>query len=86
MSRFSELRVAMELALQAYTSSLVSLEKSRIEAYRKLQYLVTVEAPTLPEDESYPDRFYNIALFAIVGLMIFGIMRIVLATIRELTL
>ena len=86
VSRYSELRVAMELALQAYTSSLISLEKSRVEAYRKLQYLVTVEAPTLPQGASYPKTFYNISLFAVLGVIIFGVVRIVFATFRELTI
>ncbi|MBW8190760.1 hypothetical protein K0504_06915 [Neiella marina] len=85
LAGYSDLKVAMELALQAYTSSLISLEKSRIEAYRKLQYLVTIESPTLPEDARYPERLYNIILFAVLGLLLFGIVRIVVATIKELT-
>jgi capsular polysaccharide transport system permease protein len=74
----------MELALKAYTSSQVSLEKSRIEAYRQLKYLVTIESPTKPQEAKYPEIIYNISLFLAINLMIFGIGRIVIATVSEL--
>tara|TARA_R110001583_G_scaffold204_2_gene2033 strand:- start:13179 stop:14630 length:1452 start_codon:yes stop_codon:yes gene_type:complete len=84
LAKFSDYQINMELALQAYTSSQVSLEKSRIEAYRQLKYLVTVETPTKPEEAKYPEVLYNISLFLAVILMLFGIGRIVQATVAEL--
>ncbi|MDO6709102.1 lipopolysaccharide biosynthesis protein [Aliiglaciecola sp. 2_MG-2023] len=84
MAKFSDYKINMELALQAYTSSQVSLEKSRIEAYRQLKYLVTVESPTSPQDAKYPEVFYNLSLFLAITLMLFGIGRIVIATVAEL--
>ncbi|MEP4300657.1 MAG: lipopolysaccharide biosynthesis protein, partial [Paraglaciecola sp.] len=84
MAKFSDYKINMELALQAYTSSQVSLEKSRIEAYRQLKYLVTVESPTLPQDAKYPEVFYNLSLFLAITIMLFGIGRIVIATVAEL--
>lgn len=84
LSKYSDHKINLELALQAYTSSLVSLEKSRIEAYRQIKYLVTVESPTLPEDASYPRVFYNVSLFLVIILILFGIFKIVIATVNEL--
>ena len=84
MARFSDYKIDLELALQAYASSLVSLEKSRIEAYRKLQYLVVVESSTLPDENKYPEVIYNLTLMLVVLLLIYGIGRIVVATIKEL--
>jgi capsular polysaccharide transport system permease protein len=84
MARFSDYQINLELALQAYTSSQVSLEKSRIEAYRQLKYLVTVASPTVPQEAKYPQVLYNISLFLAITLMIFGIGRIVIATVTEL--
>jgi len=84
LAKFSEYKIDLELALQAYASSQVSLEKSRIEAYRQIKYLVTVEAPTLPEEAEHPERFYNISLFFVVNLLLFGIARILIATVNEL--
>ncbi|MDP5029226.1 lipopolysaccharide biosynthesis protein [Paraglaciecola sp.] len=84
LAKFSDFRINMELALQSYTSSQISLEKSRIEAYRQLKYLVVVESPTLPEDAKYPNVQYNLALMLVLQLMLFGILKIVLATLKEL--
>ncbi|MZI96101.1 lipopolysaccharide biosynthesis protein [Vibrio sp. CAIM 722] len=84
LAKFADLKVDNELALQAYTSSQVSLEKSRIETYRQLKYLVVVESPTLPDDNEYPDVPYNITLFFIVFAMMFGVGRIIYLTIKEL--
>ncbi|GAA0856758.1 lipopolysaccharide biosynthesis protein [Aliiglaciecola litoralis] len=84
LAKFSDLKIDMELALKAYASSQVSLEKSRIEAYRQLKYLVIIESPTLPEDAKYPEVFYNLALFLAVLLMLFVIGRIISATVNEL--
>lgn len=84
LSKFTDLKIDMDLALQAYTASQVSLEKSRIEAYRQLKYLIVVEAPTLPEDAKYPNVEYNLLLAAVILLLVFGIGKIIIATVREL--
>ncbi|TAP35007.1 capsule biosynthesis protein [Alteromonas sp. KUL49] len=84
MANYSNLQVQLQLAVQAYSSSLITLENARVEAYQKLQHLVTVESPTLPEDNAYPTILYNLTLFGVVLLLTYGIVRIVLATIREL--
>ncbi|WP_068547378.1 hypothetical protein [Thalassotalea crassostreae] len=83
-AKYSDYKVDVELSLQAYTSSLVSLEKSRIEAYRQLQYLVVLESPTLPDDNTYPKVIYNISLFIVILLLLFAIVQIISSTIREL--
>jgi len=84
LAQFSDLKIELELALKGYTSSEVSLDKARIEAYRQLKYLVVVESATLPQNNKYPATLYNILLFAVLQLMLFGIGKIVLATVKEL--
>ena len=84
LARYSEYKVNLEFAMQAYSSSQISMEKSRIEAYRQLKYLVVVEAPTSPDDATYPRITYNLSLFLVVTLMLFGIGKIILATVEEL--
>ncbi|GAW97796.1 MULTISPECIES: lipopolysaccharide biosynthesis protein [Colwellia] len=84
LAKFTDFKIKMELALQAYTSSQISLEKSRIEAYRQMKYLIVVEQATLSEENKYPGVFYNISLFLLLLSMIFGIARIIFATIQEL--
>lgn len=84
LSRFTDLKIKMELALNAYTSSQVSLEKSRIEAYRQLKYLVVVESAIYPQDSKYPDVIYNLSLFFVVSSMLFFIVKIIISVIKEL--
>ncbi|MCQ8822196.1 lipopolysaccharide biosynthesis protein [Pseudoalteromonas agarivorans] len=84
LAQFSDLKIELELALKGYTASEVSLDKARIEAYRQLKYLVVVETATLPQDHQYPNTLYNILLFAVLQLMLFGIGKIILATVKEL--
>ncbi|WP_394242617.1 lipopolysaccharide biosynthesis protein [Vibrio astriarenae] len=85
LARFTDLKIKMELALKAYTSSQVSLEKSRIEAYRQLKYLVVVESATLPESSQYPAAFYNVSLFTIVLSLLFAIGRVFVLVVKELS-
>lgn len=84
LSRFTDYQIRMELALKSYTSSQVSLEKSRIEAYRQIKYLIVVESATLPEDNKYPTAFYNISLFLLLLCITYGIGKIIVVTIKEL--
>lgn len=84
LAKFTDYKVKMELALQAYTSSQISLEKSRIEAYRQIKYLIVVEKSTLSEDNKYPAVFYNISLFLLLSSIVFAIGKIIITTIQEL--
>ncbi|MBU2977827.1 capsule biosynthesis protein [Alteromonas sp. C1M14] len=84
MAQYSNLQVQLQLAIQAFSSSLVSLENARVEAYQKLQHLVTIETPTLPDDNAYPKIIYNLVLFGVILLVVYATGRIVIATIKEL--
>lgn len=84
MAQYSNLQIQLQLAIQAFSSSLVSLENTRVEAYQQLQHLVTIESPTLPDDNAYPKIIYNLVLFGVILLIVYGTVRIVIATIKEL--
>jgi capsular polysaccharide transport system permease protein len=85
LSRYTDYKINLDLALQAYTSSQLSLEKSRIQAYKQLKYLVVVQSPTIPEDALYPKIIYNLSLFFVISIMLYGICQIILATVKELS-
>ncbi|MGQ8364624.1 lipopolysaccharide biosynthesis protein [Glaciecola sp. 1036] len=84
MAKFTDFKIDLELALAAYTSSQVSLEKARIEAYRQIKFLMTVQQATYPEKSSYPKVFYNVSLFLLLNIMFYFLGKIVIATIKEL--
>jgi capsular polysaccharide transport system permease protein len=82
-SQYAELLLDMEFATDLYKTSLLSLEKARVEAYRKLKHLVVVDSPSLAEEPEFPKRIYNTISVLIVMLLSHGVLKIILATIRE---
>ena len=84
MAQYSNLQIQLQLAIQAYSSSLMTLESTRVKAYEKIQHLVTIENPTQPDDNKYPQVIYNLTLFGVILFLVYGIGRIVVATIKEL--
>lgn len=80
---FEGLKTKAEFALDAYKLALGAVENARIDATRKLKSLVVIEPATLPETAEYPRRLYNLATLLVVCLLLYGIVRLVIATIRE---
>lgn len=80
---YQELLAEVEFVQDAYRGALVALETARIESTRKLKSLVLVESPALPESAEYPRTAY--VLFALLmGLtLIYGIGRLIVATIED---
>jgi len=81
--RYQELLAELEFMSDAYRGALTALETARIESTRKLKSLVLVESPALPESAEYPRRLYT--LFALLmGLtLLYGIGRLIVATIED---
>ncbi len=80
---FQEIKLNTRLASDLYASSLASLESVKAEAYRKLKHLLIIEPPALPQDETYPKRWYNITTWFLVLLLFYLIARLIAAIIRE---
>lgn len=82
-SSFQELFAEVEFAQDRYKLALAAVETARVESTRKLKSLVLVESPVLPESPEYPRRAYTlIALLLGLGLL-YGIARLVVATIED---
>jgi len=80
---YQELLAELEFVQDAYRGALVALETARIESTRKLKSLVLVESPALPESAEYPRRGYTL-LALLMGLtLVYGIGRLVVATIED---
>jgi capsular polysaccharide transport system permease protein len=80
---FQGIQMKAEFALDAYKMALVAAESGRIEAIRKIKSLVVIEPPTLPETAEYPRRIYDLATILVGCLLLYGVARLVIATIRE---
>lgn len=82
-AEFEGLQLQAGFALDAYKLTLAAVENARIEATRKMKSLVVIEPPSKPETAAYPRRLYDIITLLAVCLLLYGVTRLVLATIRE---
>ncbi|UUX94122.1 hypothetical protein [Aquabacterium sp. J223] len=81
--QFQELTLQARIAEDAYKLALSAVETARVEAGRKLKSLAIVEPPARPEIALYPRRLYTLATLAVVCVLLYGALRLLLATIRE---
>ncbi|MCV9998858.1 RkpR, polysaccharide export protein [Pararhizobium sp. YC-54] len=65
IQKYEILETEREFAERAYTASLSSLEKARIDANNKQRYLAVFIEPTLSQLAQYPARFLNSFLVAL---------------------
>jgi capsular polysaccharide transport system permease protein len=82
---FQELTLRATFAQDAYRLALTAVENARIDASRKLKSLVIVEPPSRPETARYPRRIYDLITLLAISTLLYGIVRLVIATIREHT-
>ena len=81
--RHQELLAELGFVSDAYRGALMALETARIESTRKLKSLVLVETPALPETAEYPRRVYTLFALLMGLFLIYGIVRLVIATIED---
>lgn len=84
-SKFREIQFNLEFVTNIYKSNLGQLEQARLEAVQRLKYLVVVTNPSLADSSLYPDRPYIIGTAILVLLIIYFILSLVVAIIREHT-
>ena len=82
-ARYMDVQTQATLAVDLYKSGLISLEQARVEAYRKLKHLLVVSQPTLAEDAEYPRRIYNLLTTGVLLCLLYGLIVMGLATLRE---
>jgi len=82
-ARYMDVQTQATLATDLYKSGLISLEQARVEAYRKLKHLLVVSQPTLAEDAEYPRRLYNLLTTGVLLCLLYGLIIMGLATLRE---
>ncbi|WP_281915845.1 capsular biosynthesis protein [Caldimonas thermodepolymerans] len=82
-AKFRDLSLQARFAEDAYKLALSAVENARIDATRKIKSLVVIESPAKPEIAEYPRRIYNLATLFIVCCLLYGVTRLVIATIRD---
>lgn len=80
---YQELLAELEFVTESYKLALTGLETSRIESTRKLTSLVLVQSPATPESAEYPRRIYLLFAFSMGLALLYGIVRLIVATIED---
>ncbi len=82
-SEYQNLAIEAGFAEDAYKAALTAMETTRIEASRKLKSLVVVESPARAETAIYPQRLDNLATLLVILVLVYGITRLIIATIQD---
>ena len=80
---FQEIKLNSQLAADLYKSTLASLELIRSDAFRTLKHLLVIEQPILAQENKYPRRLYSIFTWFIAMLLVYGVLKMVVAVIKE---
>ncbi|OOF45074.1 capsule biosynthesis protein [Rodentibacter trehalosifermentans] len=80
---YQRLVLANELAQQQLTAAMTSLQNTRGEADRQQLYLEVISQPSKPDWALEPNRIYNIIATFIIGFILYGVLGLLIASIRE---
>lgn len=82
-AEFQNLKLELQFAMDAYQAGLTALETARMEASSRLKHLMVVSEPSLAEEAEYPRKIYNLTSLAVILLLIYGIVKMLVASIRD---
>lgn len=82
-AEYQRLQVQREFADQQLGLSLTALQDARNDAQRQVAYIERVAQPSLPDDALEPRRIRGILGTLVVGLVVWGILTMLLAGVRE---
>jgi capsular polysaccharide transport system permease protein len=80
---YEEVKLTAEFALHAYTAALALDEKAKLDAGRQEKFLLPISPPHLPEEPSFPRPFLGTLTAFVLFSLIYGIARLIIATIRD---
>ena len=80
---FEEIKARVEFDTQIYKLALTSIEKTRVEAARKLKVLSVISSPQQPQETTFPKYPYLIACWLLVCSLLFGTTKLLLAVIED---
>ena len=80
---YQRLFLENELAEKQMAVAVTSLENAKAEADRQQLYLEVVSQPSVPDMAQLPTRIYNIIATLIIGLIVYGILSLLIASVRE---
>lgn len=82
-AQYRDIQLNLEFVTTMYKSNLSQLEQARIEAARRIKFLIVVAEPSLADESQFPDRTYIIITAAIILIGLYFIGALVLSIVRE---
>lgn len=82
-AHFQRLALEKEFADRMLASAMSTLEQARSEAQRKQLYLERIVQPSRPDAPTEPKRVKSVLVTLVVSLMVWGILSLLAASIRE---
>jgi len=82
-AQFQNLTLEAGFAEEAYKAALSAVETTRIEASRKIKSLVVIQSPSKPQIAEYPQRLYNLATLLVALILLYGIVLLAIATVKD---
>ena len=82
-AEFREIQLNLEFNTNIYKANLNALEQARLEAARRLKFLIVVAEPSLADESEFPNRPYIIATWAMVLLIVYFVTSLIIAIMRE---
>ena len=83
---YESLKLESEFALQSYAAALAAYETTKLEALRQEKFLLTISPPTQPINSAYPQPWRGTLTALIIILLVYGITRLVIATVLDHTI
>lgn len=82
-AKFRELQFNVQFLTTIYQSNMSQLETQRVDALQRLKYLIVVTQPSIADTSLYPNRTWVIGTAAMILLMVYFIVSLLVAIIRE---
>ncbi len=83
LSDYKELELKLDFAVKMRTGAETLLEKHRMDAAARSRFISVIQTPYLPEDVAYPRRPYATATIAVLGILLFLMLRILVHSVYE---
>ncbi len=83
VEKFQRLEMDVTFTQELYKSSLMALEKGRIDATRMLEKVSVLQSPTLPQYPMEPRRIYNTFVTLLLAFMLAGIFKLLESIVMD---